>query len=90
MQGHLQLWGIETQGQDHNRGRMRDAKWLYHTGLLAKSGARGWIIAVPPRKSGIAVISLPWHFPRNRVRAQKEISNISKALGDNAYSSKLQ
>jgi glutaminase len=34
-------------------------KWLYHTGLPAKSGVGGGIIAVSPGKFGIAVISPP-------------------------------
>src|SRR5262245_38915659 len=34
-------------------------KWLYHTGLPAKSGVGGGIIAVAPGKFGIAVISPP-------------------------------
>ena len=34
-------------------------KWLYHTGLPAKSGVGGGIIAVSPGKFGIAVVSPP-------------------------------
>ena len=34
-------------------------KWLYHTGLPAKSGVGGGIIAVAPGRFGIAVVSPP-------------------------------
>jgi glutaminase len=38
-------------------------KWLYHTGLPAKSGVGGGILAVSPGRFGIAVVSPP---PRRR------------------------
>jgi hypothetical protein len=47
---------------------MRDAKWLYHLGLPAKSGVGGGIIAVSPGKFGIAVISPPLDSAGNSVR----------------------
>lgn len=58
-------------------------KWLYHTGLPAKSGVGGGIIAVSPGKFGIAVISPPLDAAGNSVRAQKAIADISNALGGN-------
>ena len=64
-------------------------KWLYHTGLPAKSGVGGGIIAVSPGKFGIAVISPPLDSAGNSVRAQKAIADISNALGGNPYSAKL-
>ncbi len=60
-------------------------KWLYHTGLPAKSGVGGGIIAVSPGKFGIAVISPPLDAAGNSVRAQKAITMISNALGGNPY-----
>jgi len=63
-------------------------KWLYATGLPAKSGVGGGIIAVSPGKFGIAVISPPLDKAGNSVRAQKAIADISNALGGNPYASK--
>jgi len=60
-------------------------KWLYHTGLPAKSGVGGGIIAVSPGKFGIAVISPPLDDAGNSVRAQKAIADVSNALGGNPY-----
>jgi glutaminase len=61
-------------------------KWLYHTGLPAKSGVGGGIIAVAPGKFGIAVISPPLDEAGNSVRAQKAIADIVTRLGANPYS----
>jgi len=63
-------------------------KWLYHTGLPAKSGVGGGIIAVSPGKFGIAVVSPPLDDAGNSVRAQRSITDISNALGGNPYVSK--
>jgi glutaminase len=60
-------------------------KWLYQTGLPAKSGVGGGIIAVSPGKFGIAVISPPLDDAGNSVRAQRAIAAISNALGGNPY-----
>jgi glutaminase len=60
-------------------------KWLYHTGLPAKSGVGGGIIAVSPGRFGIAVVSPPLDAAGNSVRAQKAIADISNALGGNPY-----
>ena len=60
-------------------------KWLYHTGLPAKSGVGGGIIAVSPGKFGIAVISPPLDDAGNSVRAQRAITAISNELGGNPY-----
>jgi glutaminase len=60
-------------------------KWLYHTGLPAKSGVGGGIIAVSPGKFGIAVVSPPLDEAGNSVRAQRAIAEISNALGGNPY-----
>jgi glutaminase len=58
-------------------------KWLYATGLPAKSGVGGGIIAVSPGKFGIAVISPPLDDAGNSVRAQRAIADVSNALGGN-------
>jgi glutaminase len=63
-------------------------KWLYHTGLPAKSGVGGGIIAVSPGKFGIAVISPPLDEAGNSVRAQKAIADISNVLAGNPLASK--
>jgi len=60
-------------------------KWLWLTGLPAKSGVGGGIIAVSPGKFGIAVISPPVDAAGNSVRAQLAIADISNALGGNPY-----
>src|SRR5205085_9827789 len=62
-------------------------KWLYHTGLPAKSGFGGGILAVSPGKFGVAVVSPPLDAAGNSVRAQKAIAEISNALGGNPYAS---
>ena len=62
-------------------------KWLYATGLPAKSGVGGGILAVSPGKFGIAVISPPLDAAGNSVRAQKAIADISNALGGNPFAS---
>jgi glutaminase len=58
-------------------------KWLFRTGLPAKSGVGGGIIAVSPGRFGIAVIAPPLDDAGNSVRAQKAIADISNALGGN-------
>jgi glutaminase len=63
-------------------------KWLYHTGLPAKSGVGGGIVAVAPGKFGIAVVSPPLDDAGNSIRAQRAITDISNALGGNPYSGK--
>ena len=60
-------------------------KWLYETGLPAKSGVGGGLIAVSPGKFGIAVVSPPLDDAGNSVRAQRSIAAISNALGGNPY-----
>jgi glutaminase len=61
-------------------------KWLYHTGLPAKSGVGGGIIAVAPGRYGIAVVSPPLDDAGNSVRAQRAIADIVRALKANPYS----
>jgi glutaminase len=63
-------------------------KWLFHTGLPAKSGVGGGIIAVSPGKFGIAVVSPPLDDAGNSIRAQKAITDISNALNGNPLSAR--
>jgi glutaminase len=65
-------------------------KWLYQTGLPAKSGVGGGIIAVSPGKFGIAVVSPPLDDAGNSVRAQRAIADISNALGGNPYAPRVK
>jgi glutaminase len=65
-------------------------KWLYHTGLPAKSGVGGGIIAVSPGKFGIAVVSPPLDDAGNSVRAQRAIADISNSLGGNPYAAAMK
>lgn len=64
-------------------------KWLFATGLPAKSGVGGGLIAVAPGKFGIAVVSPPLDEAGNSVRGQKAITDISAALGGNPYMAPL-
>ena len=65
-------------------------KWLYRTGLPAKSGVGGGIIAVSPGKFGVAVIAPPLDDAGNSVKAQKAIADISNALGGNPYKAQMK
>jgi glutaminase len=60
-------------------------QWLFATGLPAKSGVGGGIIAVVPGKFGIAVISPPLSPAGNSVKAIYTIRYIVEALGVNPY-----
>lgn len=60
-------------------------QWLFATGLPAKSGVGGGLIAVSPGKFGIAVVSPPLDAAGNSVRGQRAITDISNALGGNPY-----
>ncbi|MEZ0391778.1 MAG: glutaminase A [Pseudobdellovibrionaceae bacterium] len=60
-------------------------KWLAKTGLPAKSGVGGGIMAVSPGKFGVAAFSPPLDAAGNSVRAQKAIAYISDALNGNPY-----
>jgi glutaminase len=60
-------------------------KWLYKTGLPAKSGVGGGIIAVAPGKFGIAAFSPPLDAAGNSVRAQRAIEYVAAQLGANPY-----
>ena len=61
-------------------------KWLFHTGLPAKSGVGGGLIAVSPGKFGIGTFSPPLDAAGNSVRGQRAITDISNALDGNPFS----
>jgi glutaminase len=63
-------------------------KWLFRTGLPAKSGVGGGLIAVSPGKFGIAVVSPPLDAAGNSVRGQRVITDVSTAVGGNPYAVK--
>jgi len=71
---------MATAGLYDNAG-----EWLYTTGLPAKSGVGGGIIAIAPGQFGIAVVSPPLDGFGNSVRAQKAIAYIVNKLGLNPY-----
>lgn len=59
--------------------------WMYDTGLPAKSGVGGGIVAVAPGKFGIAVFSPRLDGAGNSVRAKLAIQDIARALKVNVY-----
>jgi glutaminase len=59
--------------------------WFYNSGLPAKSGVGGGLLAVSPGKFGIAVISPPLDAAGNSVKAQLAIKYIVEKLGVNPY-----
>jgi glutaminase len=60
-------------------------QWLYATGLPAKSGVGGGIIAVVPGKMGIAVVAPPLSPAGNSVKAIQSIKYIVETLGLDPY-----
>jgi glutaminase len=60
-------------------------QWLYATGVPAKSGVGGGIIAVVPGIMGIAVVSPPLSPAGNSVKAIYTIRYIIETLGLNPY-----
>jgi glutaminase len=59
--------------------------WLYNSGLPAKSGVGGGLLAVCPGKFGIAVVSPPLDAAGNSVKAQKVIRYIIEQLKSDPY-----
>jgi glutaminase len=60
-------------------------QWLFATGVPAKSGVGGGIIAVVPGIMGIAVVSPPLSPAGNSVKAIQTIRYIIETLGINPY-----
>jgi len=59
--------------------------WFYNTGLPAKSGVGGGLLAVCPGKFGIAVVSPPLDDAGNSVKAQLVIKYVVEKLKVNPY-----
>jgi glutaminase len=59
--------------------------WLFNTGLPAKSGVGGGLLAVCPGKFGIAVVSPPLDSAGNSVRGQKVIRYVVDKFQLNPY-----
>src|SRR5678816_2825940 len=59
--------------------------WLFNTGLHAKSGVGGGLLAVFPGKFGIAVVSPPLDAAGNSVKAQYVIKYVVAKLKVNPY-----
>jgi glutaminase len=59
--------------------------WLYNSGLPAKSGVGGGIVAVCPGKFGIAVVAPPLDDAGNSVKAQLAIKYVVEKLGVNPF-----
>jgi glutaminase len=60
-------------------------KWLFVSGLPAKSGVGGGLLAVSPGKFGIAAFSPRLDEAGNSVRAQRAIQYVDAVLGANPY-----
>jgi glutaminase len=59
--------------------------WFYNSGLPAKSGVGGGIMAVCPGKFGIAVVSPPLDEAGNSVKAQFAIKSVVEKLKADPY-----
>jgi glutaminase len=59
--------------------------WLFNTGMPAKSGVGGGLLAVCPGKFGIAVVSPPLDPAGNSVRGQKVIRHVVDKFHLNPY-----
>ncbi len=59
--------------------------WFYNTGVPAKSGVGGGIVAVVPGKFGIGVVSPPLDKAGNSVKAQLVINYVIQQLKVNPY-----
>jgi glutaminase len=59
--------------------------WFYNSGVPAKSGVGGGLLAVCPGKFGIAVVSPPLDAAGNSVKAQKVIQYVIEQLKVNPY-----
>lgn len=63
----------------------RTGDWLFSTGLPAKSGVGGGIMAVVPGVIGIAAFAPPLDESGNSVKAQKALGYLSCKLGLNIF-----
>ncbi len=79
-QGIISL--MSTVGFYENTG-----DWMYRTGLPAKTGVGGGIMAVVPGVMGLAAFAPPLDSAGNSVKAQKALAQIAMELGVNIFSS---
>ena len=63
----------------------RTGDWLFSTGLPAKSGVGGGIMAVVPGKIGIAAFAPPLDTSGNSSKAQKALGYIAQELNLNIF-----
>ena len=63
----------------------RTGDWLFSTGLPAKSGVGGGIMAVVPGRLGIAAFAPPLDPSGNSAKAQKALSYIAQELNLNIF-----
>ena len=75
---HYTLSVMVTSGMYETSG-----EWLYETGLPAKSGIGGGIVAVSPGRCGLAAFSPRLDNAGNSIKAQKAIRALSRHLGMN-------
>ena len=73
---HYTLAVMLTSGMYETSG-----EWLYETGLPAKSGIGGGIVAVSPGKCALSAFSPLLDGAGNSVKAQKAIRSLSRCLG---------
>jgi glutaminase len=59
--------------------------WFYNSGIPAKSGVGGGLLAVCPGKFGIGVVSPPLDAAGNSVKAQLVIKYVVEKLGVNPF-----
>jgi glutaminase len=64
--------------------------WLVTTGVPAKSGVGGGIVAVMPGRFAVATFAPPLDQAGNSVRGQKAIETIIKRLGGGVFASRPQ
>jgi glutaminase len=60
-------------------------QWLFKTGLPAKSGVGGGLMAAAPGRFGIGTFAPPLDAAGNSVRGQRAIADIVTALNANPY-----
>ena len=61
--------------------------WMYSAGLPGKSGVGGGLVAVSPRKLGLAAFSPPLDTYGNSVRAQAALKDVIDRFGLNLFRS---
>ena len=71
---------IATVGFYQNTG-----DWMYRTGIPAKSGVGGGILAIVPGVMGISTFSPPLDIAGNSVRGQALIQSLTSKLGLNIF-----